>query len=191
MVGCYLSGVRRALPASLLLIALAAAIASGAQGSRAATTKICIISATGALGGNAQGNVTLGTGVAGGVAQKDGAKAALSIVCNFLSNGIRITIPPHTVAMSTVVHGLPGKCTQSGATITCRLSTALQRTGLTYGGWKDTFAWKFTPSDSTTHNVTDGSCHVPLTVMLTNNNAVTFTKKTQTVCEFALGDVLR
>ena len=179
------------IPAVLLVAALAAGISSGAQAGRN-VTKICVISATGALGDNANGNVTVGTGTAGGVAQKDGAKAALAIVCNFLSNGVKITIPSHTVNMKTFVHGLGGACTAAGATVTCKLSTSLQKQGLTYGGgWKDTFAWKFTPDDSASHNAVDGSCHVPMTITLTNNNAVTYTKKTQTVCEFALGDVLR
>jgi hypothetical protein len=104
---------------------------------------------------------------------------------------VQITIPGHTVAMKSFVHGLPGACTQTGATVSCKLDVALQKTGLTYGGWKDTFAWKFTPADSTSHNTVDGSCHVPMTVTLTNGKAVAYTKKTQTVCEFALGDVLR
>lgn len=186
--------MRRAafIPALLLVAALAAGISAGAQAGRT-VTKICVISATGALGGNANGNVTTGSGTAGGVAQKDGAKASLAIVCNFLSNGVKITIPSHTVNMKTFVHGLGGPaCTASGPTITCKLNTSLQKQGLSYGGgWKDTFAWKFTPEDSASHNAVDGSCHVPMTVTLTNNNAVTYTKKTQTVCEFALGDVLR
>jgi hypothetical protein len=183
--------VRRSfISALLVLVALAATIASGATASRS-ITKICVISATGALGGNANGNITTGAGTAGGLAQKDGAKAALAIVCNFLSNGVKITIPSHTVNMKTFVHGLPGACTVSGTTVSCKLSTALQKQGLNYGGWKDTFAWKFTPGDAASKNTVDGSCHIPMTVTLTNNNAVTYTKKTATVCEFALGDVLR
>ena len=172
------------------MAASAAAIASGAQGARSAG-KICLVSAVGALGDNVQGNVTFGSGVAGGVAQTSGAKAGLSLVCNFVSNGLTIKIPSHAISTTSFVHGLPGKCTVSGDTVKCQLDTALQRTGLKYGGWKDTFAWKFTPSDSTSHNVTDGSCHVPMVVTLTNGAAVTYTKKTQTVCEFSLGDALR
>jgi hypothetical protein len=177
--------VRRAAPFAVLvaLAALAAGGASGAQGGRA-ITKICIVSATGALGDNKNG-------VAGGIAQPGGAKASLSLVCNFLSSNVQIKIPQHAIAMKTFVHGLPGACTQSGDTISCKLDVALQKTGLTYGGWKDTFAWKFTPDDSTSKNTVDGSCHVPMTVTLTNGAAVAYTKKTQTVCEFALGDALR
>jgi hypothetical protein len=171
-----------------------AALAAGAVGTARGgntTTKLCVITATGALGGNKNGNIPTGAGTAGGVAQADGAKAALAIVCNFVSSGVQITIPRHTIAIKTFVHGLPGACTQSGETVSCKLDVALQKTGLSYGGWKDTFAWKFTPSDSTSDNAVDGSCGLPLTVTLTNGKSVAYTKKTQTVCEFALGDVLR
>ena len=171
------------IPVFFLLAALAAGGASGAQGGRA-ITKICIVTATGALGDNKNG-------VAGGIAQTSGAKASLAIVCNFLSSGVQIKIPSHTVAMKTFVHGLPGACTQTGDTVSCKLDVRLQKTGLSYGGWKDTFAWKFSPDDSTSKNTVDGSCHVPMTITLTNGTAVAYTKKTQTVCEFALGDVLR
>jgi hypothetical protein len=173
---------RTALFVAVLAVAVLA-VASVAQGGRA-VTKICIVSATGALGGNKNGT-------AGGLPQPGGAKASLAILCNFLSSGVRIKIPSHTIAMKTFVHGLPGACTQSGDTVSCRLDLALQKVGLSYGGWQDTFAWKFTPGDSTSHNTVDGSCHVPMTVTLTNGKAVTYTKKTQTVCEYALGDALR
>jgi hypothetical protein len=181
--------VRRAAPFAVL-VAVAALAAGTAQGS-SRIAKLCVITATGALGGNANGNITTGAGTAGGLAQTSGAKASLAIVCNFLSPGVQITVPKHTIAMNTFVHGLPGKCTLSGDTVSCKLDVAMQKTGLSYGGWKDTFAWKFTPSDSTSHNAVDGSCHVPLTVTLTSGKSALYTKNTQTVCEFALGDVLR
>jgi hypothetical protein len=181
--------VRRAAPFAVV-VAVAALVAGTAQGS-SKIARICVITATGALGGNANGNITTGAGTAGGVAQTSGAKASLAIICNFLSSGVQIKVPSHTIAMNTFIHGLPGKCTLAGDTVSCKLDVAMQKTGLTYGGWKDTFAWKFTPSDSTSHNAVDGSCHVPMVVTLTNGKSVAYTKKTQTVCEFALGDVLR
>jgi hypothetical protein len=173
----------RPLAALLALAALAAAAATAAQAGRA-VTKICIVSASGALGGNKGGT-------AGGLPQPGGAKASLSVICNFLSSSVQIRVPSHTIAMKTFVHGLPGKCTQSGDTVSCKLDVPLLKVGLDNGGWQDTFAWKFTPGDSTSHNTVDGSCHVPMVVTLTNGKSVAYTKKTQTVCEYALGDALR
>ncbi len=168
--------------ALLAVAALAASVATAAQGGRA-VTKICIVSAAGALGGNKNGT-------AGGLPQPGGAKASLAIVCNFLSSGVQIRIPSHAIAMKSFVHGLPGGCTQAGDTVSCKLDVSLQKLGLDRGGWQDTFAWKFTPDDSTSHNTVDGSCHVPMTITLTNGTSVAYTKKTQTVCEYALGDAL-
>jgi len=188
--GCYGVAVPRAalLAAVLALSGLAAGTAGGAT---PAQPKTCLITATGALGGNRDGNVTRGQGVAGGLAQPGGAKASVSVLCNFLSGTVKIRVPSHSIAIKSFVHALPGACTQAGDTVTCKLDTRLQKTGLSYGGWKDSFAWKFTPDDPTSHNVVDGSCHVPLTVTLLNGSAVTYTKKTQTVCEFSLGDALQ
>jgi hypothetical protein len=155
---------------------------SGAKSSSSAAAKRCIVTASGALGGNAGG-------VAGGVAQKDGAKASLSVFCNMLARSVKIKIPGHAIAMSTFVHALPGGCSQAGDTVTCSLSTAQQKIGLQYGGWKDSFAWKFTPTDPTSTNTYDGSCHVPLSVTLATG-ATTYSQKTQTVCEYARGDAL-
>jgi hypothetical protein len=184
--------VRRAGPFAALVAfaALAAAVAGGAQGG-GKITKLCVITATGAPGGNANGTVHTGSGTPGWTARTSGAKASLAIVCNFLSSGVQIRIPSHAIAMKTFVHGLPGKCTRAADTVSCRLDVAMQKTGLTYGGWKDTFAWTFTPSDSTSRNAVDGSCHVPLTVTLTNGKSIAYTRKMQTVCESALGDGLR
>ena len=76
-----------------------------------------------------------------------------------------------------------------GAVSLRALSTAVLKTGLKYGGWKDSFAWKFTPQDSTSTSTYDGSCHVPLSVTLATG-ATTYSQKTQTVCEYARGDAL-
>jgi hypothetical protein len=171
--------------ALIVALLVAGGLAAGAgAASSGSTAKRCVLSATGALGDNAGG-------VAGGIAQKNGAKASLSILCSFLASGVKIKIPGHTLAMSTFVHALPGRCSQAGDTVTCKLDTKLQRTGITYGGWKDSFAWKFTPEDSTSKNTRDGSCHVPLVVTLTNAGVAAYSQKTQTVCEFAQGDALR
>jgi hypothetical protein len=161
--------VRRAGPLAALVAvaALAAGVAGGAQGG----TKLCVITATGAPGA--------------------GAKASLAIVCNFVSRGVQIRIPSHTIAMKTFVHGLPGKCTRAAETVSCRLDVAMQKTGLAYGGWKDTFAWTFAPGGSTSHDTVEGSCHVPLTLTLTNGKSIAYTKRTQTVCVSAPGDGLR
>jgi hypothetical protein len=184
--------VRRAGPFAALVAvtALAAGGAGGAQGG-SKITKLCVITATGAAGGNANGDIHTRRSTAGGTARTSGAKASLAIVCNFLSRGVEIRIPSHTIAMKTFVHGLPGKCTRADDTVSCRLDVAMQKTGLAYGGWKDTFAWAFTPSDSTSHDKVDGSCHVGLTVTLTDGRSIAYTKRTQTVCESALGDGLR
>jgi hypothetical protein len=184
--------VRRAGPFAALVAvaALAAGVAGGAQGG-GELTKLCVVTATGAPGGNANGDVHAGGRTADGTARTSGAKASLAIVCNFLSSGVQIRIPSRTVAMKTFVHGLPGRCTRAADTVSCRLDVAMQKTGLTYGGWKDTFAWKFSPSDSTSPGTIDGSCDVPLTVTLTNGKSIAYTQRAQTVCEPALGDGLR
>jgi hypothetical protein len=184
--------VRRAGPFAALVAvaALAAGVAGGAQGG-GKLTKLCVVTASGAPGGNANRDVHTDGRTSDETAKTSGAKASLAIVCNFLSSGVQIRIPSRTVAMKTFVHGLPGKCTRAADTVSCRLDVAMQKTGLTYGGWKDTFAWKFSPSDSTSHGTVDGSCDVPLTVTLTNGKSIAYTKRAQTVCEPVLGDGLR
>src|SRR5437899_1647345 len=84
------------------------------ESTSSALTKRCIVSASGALGDNSGG-------VAGGVAQKNGAKASLSVYCNMLASSVKIKIPGHAIAMSTFVRALPGGCSQAGDTITCAL----------------------------------------------------------------------
>jgi hypothetical protein len=167
--------------ALLVAVVLSGAIVAGSAAAPSAT-KRCIVSASGALGGN------LG-GVAGGVPQKAGAKASMSVYCNMLAKSVKIKVPGHTIAMKTFVHALPGACTQAGDTVTCQLSTAAQKTGLEFGGWKDSFAWKFTPNDPASTNTYDGSCHVPVSITLATG-ATTYSQKTQTVCEYARGDAL-
>lgn len=156
---------------------------SGAKSSHATAGPKCpIVSVTGYLGGNKT--------VAGGIAQVNGAIGGMTLDCVILGSSVKIQAKGHTFA--TAHQFLPGRCSVSGDTITCQLNKPLQREGLSaVGAWQNTFTWKFTPADPTSHDLKYGSCDVPVTVTLVNGNAASFTKNTESVCDFAAGDVLR
>jgi len=142
-----------------------------------------IVSATGVLGTS--------TNVAGGIAETSGAYGGLTVDCTGVADQMTLKAPGHTFMLVHATTSLD-RCGVHNDTITCNFNVPQERLGLGYvGAWQDSINWRFTPSDSASHDVKYGSCDIPVTVTLSNGNATAVSKNTQTVCMFAAGDVLK
>jgi hypothetical protein len=142
-----------------------------------------VLSATGVLGTS--------TNVAGGIPETSGAYGGLTLDCTAVADGMQLKAPGHTFMLVHPTTSLD-RCGVSGDTITCKLNVPQEKLGLGYvGAWQNAINWRFSPSDSASHDVKYGSCDIPVTITMTNGNAVAFSKGTTTVCMFAAGDVLK
>jgi hypothetical protein len=142
-----------------------------------------IVTATGVLGTS--------TNVAGGIPETSGAYGGLTVDCTAVADHLKVKVPGHTFLLVHATTSLD-RCSVSGDTITCKFDVPQERIGLNYvGAWQNSINWRFSPSDSASHDVKYGSCDIPVTVTLLNGGATAYSAKTTTVCEFAAGDALK
>lgn len=143
-----------------------------------------IVSATGVVG--------ISTSVAGGIAATNGAYGGLTLDCNAVADTLTVQAPGHKFALVHATTSLD-RCGVKGDTITCKLNVPSQRLGLQYvGAWQNAINWRFTPDDPASHDLKYGSCDIKMTITIANGTAgKAYSKPTQSVCQFAAGDVLK
>lgn len=182
-------------PGLAVLVALCVCAAAGAATAAGATspqTSSCpILEATGVLGSSASGGTTNLGGIAGGVALGKEASGSLTIGCGAIADSLKIQVPGQPFA--TVKPPFAGgSCSTAGDTITCKLSTAEQQTGIkATGAWQNVVIWTYKSNAQVATNTRTGSCGVPVKITLTKGGKTIYTKTTKAVCAYALGDALK
>ena len=153
-----------------------------------------IVAASGVLGASSSGGTANLGGVAGGLALGNAAVGGISLDCGYVADTLTIQAPGHTFnpAAQVKCSGACGTCAATATMVTCKLSAAPQKLGISKVGlWANAVNWTFAPTDSAATNTKTGTCGITFKVTLSLGGQTTYSKNALSACAYATGDVMR